>query len=99
MWKRLVMLIGLAVILIGAIVFVTCKNERSAENYQQKSVDDSQPPAVSPAHEDDRRNQTQDSNPKPACWHILLAWPNGITAWAIIFTLIAIGWQSYETRR
>ena len=33
------------------------------------------------------------------CWHLLLSWPAGITGWAIIATLIVIGWQSYETAR
>lgn len=33
------------------------------------------------------------------CWHKLLAWPEGITVWVILFTLGAIGWQSYETRK
>jgi hypothetical protein len=32
-------------------------------------------------------------------WFPLVAWPGGITTWAIILTLIAIVWQSYETRR
>jgi hypothetical protein len=32
-------------------------------------------------------------------WRVLLAWPEGITAWAIIATFIVIGWQSYETGR
>jgi hypothetical protein len=30
-------------------------------------------------------------------WHPLIAFPEGIAAWAVIFTLIVIGWQSYET--
>jgi hypothetical protein len=32
-------------------------------------------------------------------WRDLLKWPEGITTWAIILTLGAIVWQSYETRR
>jgi hypothetical protein len=30
-------------------------------------------------------------------WRPLIAFPEGIAAWAVIFTLIVIGWQSYET--
>jgi archaellum component FlaG (FlaF/FlaG flagellin family) len=29
----------------------------------------------------------------------LLRWPEGVTAWAIIFTGFAIAWQSWETRK
>jgi hypothetical protein len=36
---------------------------------------------------------------KPQGWHKLVAWPDGITTWAILFTLGAIIWQSSETRR
>jgi hypothetical protein len=43
-----------------------------------------------------RQQNTAASGP---CWHMLLSWPEGITGWAIIATLIVIGWQSYETAR
>ena len=36
---------------------------------------------------------------KPQGWHKLIAWPEGITAWAIMFTLGAIVWQAWETRK
>ena len=32
-------------------------------------------------------------------WYILVTWPEGITAWAIILTLVAISLQSNETRK
>jgi hypothetical protein len=35
---------------------------------------------------------------KPQGWHKLVTWPEGITAWAIMFTLGAIIWQAWETR-
>jgi hypothetical protein len=36
---------------------------------------------------------------KPQGWHKLVAWPEGITAWAIMLTLGAIIWQAWETRK
>jgi hypothetical protein len=36
---------------------------------------------------------------KPQGWHKLVAWPEGITAWAIMLTLGAIIWQALETRK
>ena len=41
----------------------------------------------------------QPSDDKPHGWHKLIAWPEGITTWAVMFTLGAIIWQSYETRK
>ncbi len=99
MRKRLAILIGLAVVLIAAIVLVTCENERSAEHYHQENINKSHPPASAPTRQGNSANQANNSHPEPACWHILLAWPNGITAWAIIATLFVIGWQSWETRQ
>jgi hypothetical protein len=32
-------------------------------------------------------------------WYVLIAWPEGITVWAIIFTLAAIIWQSSATSK
>jgi hypothetical protein len=36
---------------------------------------------------------------KPQGWHKFVAWPEGITAWAIMLTLGAIIWQAKETRK
>ena len=36
---------------------------------------------------------------KPEGWHKYVAWPEGITAWAVILTLVAIAWQSFATAR
>jgi hypothetical protein len=36
---------------------------------------------------------------KPQGWQKFVAWPEGITAWAIMFTLGAIIWQAWETRK
>jgi hypothetical protein len=36
---------------------------------------------------------------QPWDWRRLVAWPEGITAWAIILTLGAITWQTIETHR
>jgi hypothetical protein len=43
--------------------------------------------------------QTDDSKNKPQGWHKLVTWPEGVTTWAILFTLGAIVWQAIETRR
>lgn len=32
-------------------------------------------------------------------WHRYFAWPYGITAWMVIFTLVAVSWQAYQTKR
>jgi hypothetical protein len=41
----------------------------------------------------------QTGKPQLQWWDKLLSWPEGITAWLILLTLYAIGWQSWETRK
>lgn len=41
----------------------------------------------------------QNGDNKPYGWHKLVAFPEGITAWAIMLTLGAIVWQAWETRK
>lgn len=36
---------------------------------------------------------------RPKGWHKFVAWPEAITTWAILFTLGAIIWQAWETRK
>jgi len=43
--------------------------------------------------------QTDDGKDQPQGWHKLIAWPEGVATWALIFTLGAIVWQAIETRR
>jgi hypothetical protein len=35
---------------------------------------------------------------KPPVWAKFVTWPEGVGAWAVILTLLAIAWQSIETR-
>jgi hypothetical protein len=44
-------------------------------------------------------DQTNQSKNQPKGWHKFTAWPEGIATWAIMLTLAAIVWQSWETRR
>lgn len=42
-------------------------------------------------------NETEQGKPALQWWNILIAWPEGITAWLILGTLGAIVWQSWGT--
>lgn len=47
----------------------------------------------------DRGNTAGKVKASPPWWYILVAWPEGITAWAILFTLGAIIWQTVQTKK
>jgi len=44
-------------------------------------------------------HSNQDNENKPRGWRKYVTWPDSITAWLVMFTLGAIVWQAYETRR
>lgn len=90
---------GVAVLVI-AIVMMTCKyqntrkeKERAAAEYGGPAISSAQPENSS------RAKYSRNCGYEAPCWYILFAWPEGITAWAIILTFAVIGWQADETRK
>jgi hypothetical protein len=102
MWKRLAILGGGALI-VAVILMAVYYQQRNAvgEGYNIKCVQPSQPPsaAASLTCKIYPSQDTDDGKPKPPWWNVLLAWPEGITAWLLLLTLSAIVWQAWETRR
>ncbi|MGB8481723.1 MAG: hypothetical protein WCE63_23210 [Acidobacteriaceae bacterium] len=86
-------------IIIGAIVFVTYKEHGVAQKYQRECQANSAAVTVSPEQKTGSADKCQDPANYLPWWYVLVAWPEGITTWAILATLIVIGWQSWETRR
>jgi hypothetical protein len=41
----------------------------------------------------------EDGHAKSQWWSVLIAWPEGITAWLLFITLVGILWQAWETRK
>lgn len=95
MWKWV---LG-TVVLITAIVFMTCKYQHASQEEQTKSQKPSVSLPIAGSQNIDSSQQTEKCPDGSPCWHKLLTWPEGITAWAVIFTLIAITRQTYHTRR
>jgi hypothetical protein len=93
----------LCLLLAFAIPAVPLHNQPTGKRCSSQSSKDAQqppPPAEAPVPD----NQTaayhqQESKEQPEGWHKFVAWPEGITAWLIMLTLVAIVWQAYETRK
>ena len=43
--------------------------------------------------------ETEQGHSKAHRWYVLIAWPEGITAWLLLLTFGAIVWQAWETRK
>jgi len=103
MLKRLVVLAEVLLAIAGvagAIVLVTYEGQKARVEYQRDCYEHSTP-VLAGNHEKNKtgNNECEDAKEYMPWWYVLVAWPDGIGAWAVIVTVIVIGWQSYETRK
>jgi hypothetical protein len=56
-------------------------------------------PPSSVTTNDSSTHYQQGREDEPKGWQKFIAWPEGVTTWAVILTLGAIVWQAIETRR
>lgn len=80
-----------AVILVLA-VYVSRQDGRAAQQSAQRAASRNSFLTKTDTERQDAEQQT----PR---WYSFFRWPNGVTTWAIILTLLAISEQSRETRR
>jgi hypothetical protein len=93
MWKLPAALAALFVALIG-MSYYTYQADQAEENNAAKICQSVIPP-VSADHSSQNGNNSHNS----PYWVNFFRWPDGITAIAIVCTLLAIVWQSGEMRR
>jgi hypothetical protein len=85
---------------IGAITLVTYEEHKASDKYQRDCQ--SHVSAVPYAPNSDnayRADECQDPKQYIPWWYVLIAWPDGITVWALLATFGAIVWQAMETRK
>lgn len=96
--------IGGAPILLAAVVSVTVYDklhDTEGKGYDLKCTESSDPATTvgtlvcTAEHE----QKAQTGQYDPMQWHVFIAWPEGITALLLMFTLCAIAWQGWETRK
>lgn len=83
----------------GAIVLMACKYEKARIEYQSACRSDMARMETFFGHKQDGADECSDPKEYMPWGYILIAWPDGITAWALLLTLWVIGYQSYHTRR
>jgi len=95
--------LAILVIVWFAIEAMPAHNQVSSKRtagQSQQSAQQPSAPAVAPATINQATNYyQQDPADKPQGWHKFVTWPDGIVAWLIMLTLVAIVWQAWETRK
>lgn len=94
------MIIGAAVgFAIAAVLLVAHKQHRAAEEYGHHRADYCAGLVATPEQKKACEEEAKNARDYLPWGYELISWPDGITAWAIIFTGFFIASQSYETRR
>ena len=84
---------------VGAIVFVARKQHTARDKAETARQKDCSALAITFEQKYYCAKDTQSRHDYLPWWYVLVAWPEGITAWAIIATGLVIAWQSTETRK
>jgi hypothetical protein len=92
--KRYWPLLAIALMLV-AIIGMSQYADSAKRRYEESTRQAKETPV---AKNDDRNatNNTENTY-KPPVWAKFVTWPEGVGAWALILTLLAIAWQSIET--
>jgi len=99
-WPVLATWLLLGAALVGTIALVTYEEKNAAIEYGRKCQAKSAAVAATcPKQKISSGDECRDPKEYVPWGYILIAWPDGITAWAIIATGFVIAWQSNETRR
>lgn len=89
----------LAFLLLGATIFVTIEDQRSAERAPQQTAQQPTSAVASGQGNQQSQGNTQKPSRNLPSLHRFFTWPDSMTAWAILLTLWAIAWQSNETKK
>lgn len=87
------------VLITGAVVSVAYEQHYASEQYHAQSEADCIALSISPEEKHACAKEAQSRRDYAPWWNVLVAWPEGITTWAIIATGFVIAYQSYHTRR
>ncbi len=95
LWKY-----GIAVILVlGCCVYVSRQDQEARDQYEQKcSQLNASAVPLSSHHKDCDKGAENAARHLPR-WYRVFGWPEGITTWAILLTLLVIADQTAQTKR
>jgi len=100
LWKVAAVIV--AVGFVAGVVYNTCQQQNVACQALSERPNDGGKSSTMPSgtiHENQARETSKSDDGCTSCRNVLLKWPEGITAWAVILTLFVIAWQSAETAR
>lgn len=100
-WARsLVLPVAVSGLFVGLIVLASYTVDSASVRYQDKCLVSHAATTLSSSQQNILSDEDcKDPKKYMPWWYKLIAWPEGITTWAVIATLFTIMWQSNETRK
>jgi hypothetical protein len=89
--------VGLVLVLLTAL-YVSSQYQNHAERTTQQGAQFSDG-SFGKAHDNHSQENAKDAKWYPPRWYRLVTWPEGITTWALMLTLLAIAEQTKETAK
>jgi hypothetical protein len=88
-----------ALLVLGGCVFVSRQDQETRDKYEQKCSQFNASAIPPTRHQEDCEEGAEDAARHLPRWYRIFGWPEGITTWAILLTLMAIAEQTNQTRR
>jgi hypothetical protein len=91
--------------LVALLMFSVLAIPMMAADYQKASNQDTKQSqnqgntTITVTDDHSSQIESQQRADKPQGWHRFVAWPEGVTAWAVLLTLVVLGIQTNEIRK
>lgn len=91
---------GIAVVLIlGCCIYVSHQDQKTRDQYEQKCSQLNASSVPRSGHHEDCDEGAENAARHLPPWYRIFGWPEGITTWAILLTLLVIANQTRETAK
>lgn len=87
------------VIVFGLCVFVSREDQEARQQYEEKCNEFNARAATPPDRHEDCDEGAENAARHLPRWYRVFSWPEGITTWGILLTLLAIAEQTHHTGR
>jgi hypothetical protein len=89
----------IAAVILGLTIYVAIQDQRATEQAPEQTAHQANAPVASGVGNEHPQENTKKPSRNLPSWYGFFTWPDGMTAWAILLTLLAVAWQANETRR
>jgi uncharacterized repeat protein (TIGR01451 family) len=91
--------LAILALIFALAIYVSIQNRRSTAKATQQGAPPTNTIIAAESHDDQSDNHTSNTERNSPTWYRLFAWPEGITTWAIILTLLAVAEQARESAK